>query len=298
MKRVFKTLGMAILIYLVAQVLLSYLFPNSGIKALLNVVLVGCLLIAIFSLIFGGKGTAFSSIIRTAGLIVGMTVVTIVIALLTASTSSSIESSFDLVTTFIEEVVPFGSYIGTAFGVILKSADAQPLAPAVVIARDSAKLVLEAIIYPILSGFVYVFVFANSAGAHETNASHNRRSYRDFLSFSPIYNKTGRRWSVRGAIAGFFGAVYSAYAATLVFNIGTDFLTSSVGELPTTIITFAQILALLALILVMPLANMGFAIAQPNRVSLLLNLLFSLIKMIVLNVVIVLIVLMFAGTVH
>lgn len=291
---------MAVLIYLVAQVLLSYLFPSGGMKTLLNVALVCCLLIAILSLIFGGKGKALEGITRTAGLIAGMVIVTIVIAVLTASTSGSIEESLDPITMLIEEVVPFGSYIGAAFGAAfgaaLKSADAQQLAPGVIIARDSAKLILEAIIYPILSGFVYVFVFANSTKA--------RKSYKDFLSFSPIYNRPGkswgteRSWSIKRAVAGFFGAVYSAYAATLVFNIGTDFLINGVGELPTTIIISILIVALLALILVMPIANMGFVIAQPNRVPLLWNLLFSLIKMIVLNVVIVLIVLMFAGTVH
>ena len=294
---IIKKLLTAIGIFIVAQLLLAFLFPGGGMKSLLNIALVGCFLLALFSLSFGRKGTALRGATRTGGLLVGMTIATIVIALLTAATSRSADSGFDLVSMFVKEVVPFGRYIGTALKVVKISAEAQPLSTPVLIARDIAKLVLETIIDPILSGFLFVFIFENAPRAHESVEDYSRRSHQDFLSFSPIYQRA-RKWSFKGAVAGLFGAVYSAYAATLVFNIGTDLLAEKVGEPLMVIIIFIITLLLLFLILLMPIAKTGFSIAQPNRKFLLINLLISLGKMIALNIVVVLIVRMFAGTAY
>ena len=296
--KVLKALGTVVGFYVVARVLIAIFVPSSNgiLGALTNIMLVGSMILAVLSLLSGGRSRSLKSLSRCIGLILGLTIFTIVVALLTSENG---DGGFNIAKTFVEKVVPFGNIIGTAMGVIKKSAQAEPFS-IIKIAKDFAKLLLEAVLNPILSGFLYVFLFENQKDSWESSSGYAKRTYEDFTKPEPSYNKLRRTFSLRGIIAEFYGAIIAIYAATFVFNWGVKTISAAIGEIPVLIILGCLIVGLFLLAWLSPILrsdlrpHSGLVISKSRGV--LSKLVFSLLKMITINILVILIVGLFVGS--
>ena len=298
--KVFKTLGTIIGLYIVSRVFIPILTPNGGegFATLADIILIGSLLLTVLSLLLGRSSKALKSVLRTLSLIIGLAAVIIVISFMTGHQGG------DVITTMINEIIPFGKIIGSVLGVLQASAMYEaPLFSPLNFLTDSAKLLLQAILNPIITGIVFVFVFNNEREVWESKKTYAERSYSQFINPEPAYDRRARSFSFSGAIAGFFGAIYAAYAAAFVFSGLISILSDTMGVSETLInaLFIIVIIGLLLLAWLSPILrtdkrpHTGLSISQGQNV--LTKLLFNLIKMIVLNIVIVFIISLFSGTV-
>jgi hypothetical protein len=302
--KIIKSLGTIIGLFILAQVLMAVLVPQGGsaLAPLLNIVLVCSLLLGVFSLLLGGKNSALKSVSKTLGLIIGLVILTIVIAIMTGSINNITE-------TFISRIVPFGQIIGIIFGFVKADAvfgAADSLA--VDFAKDSAKLIFGAVLYPIITGLVFEFIFKSEREKWENDNDYSRRGYFMFMNPDPAYDKRHNnffeRFSLRGIAAWFFGGIYTAYAATFLFNGLIIFLSGSIGigETAISIILFIIIIGLILLAWLSPILRADLrphtGLMLPKGRGVLYKLLFSLLKMMAINIILVLVVGLLTGTAY
>jgi hypothetical protein len=166
--------------------------------------------------------------------------------------------------------------------------------------RESAKLLLETVLNPIINGFMFSFVFNDETYGRGRSAFGSARGYVSFSEPAPAFSMRKRHFGVAGVITGFFCAVLTAYAATLVFNWGGALPEERFGAVPVLIIFCVAIAALFLLAWLSPILrpdrrpHTGLMITRES--SVLRSLLFSLIKMMVLNAAIIFVAGSFAGT--
>ena len=285
MKRIFKAITGIVLGYIALYVVIAYTFPGGSnvMLTLLNFVLAGAVLLAIFSLALGAKSPALQSVSRTIGLIVGLSIITIFISVLTGQGTNVAKA-------LIEEVIPFGKIISGLFEVASESARFEmPASLMVYLAYEVAKLMLQVILTPIITGITYVFVFNNERTGVD--------SYKDFTEPERGYDKTRRSFSIKGIISVFFGTIYAVFAATFVFNGLIDILLN-MANLGNAVLFITLVLIAVGLFLVAlfsPILSpdkriFGFSLPfTPHGKKILRKLLFSLGKVFAINFLIILI---------
>ena len=298
-----RMLGTFIVIHIVVRVLLVTFLPNTGtgFEILIDIVFIGAFLLTIVSLLLGSNHYVLKNVLRTIWLVIGLSVLTIIISFATGHHGE------DILSTLIKEVLPFGKIMGSLFWVVRDSAFYErPMNLSIDFARDVAKLLLQTALNPIFTGFASILMFSERMSDESCEKS-SKQSYFHFVNPEPAYNRLNRRFSLRGALTSSFGAVYAAYAATFVFNGLVKVLSVTFGISKTFIMLFLCIISvgLVLLIWLSPILRAdkrpttGLSISQsaPQGKNILMKLLFSLVKMFILNIIIIIILGLFSGTV-
>ena len=297
--KIFKTFGSIVGLYIVLKLLMTMLIPNTDgwLSSLLDIILIFSLILAVFSLILGGKNRGLKSISRTMGLIAGLAIVTVITAMLLAQQEPNTPA------TVIINVIPFGKPLESILKIILVGALQDNTLPTPVeLMRDFAKLFLQTALNPIITGILFSFLFAER-GVNESESNWTKRNYTMFMNPDQIYDKKNKIFSVRGAVARVFGIVYSAFSAIFIFN-GLVYLLIETLKINETIISGFLMIVVIGFMLIIytnPLLyrskhdSSEYKVKQRDKENILRKLLASLIKMFTLNVIVILIFGSFSG---
>jgi hypothetical protein len=225
-------------------------------------------------------------VLKALGAIFGLIVLAQVLMVLLGSGAGG---DTGILRAFIEEVVPFGNIIGAAMGFVRTSVLAEPVT-LIKLLTDTAKLLLETIVNPIAKGFFFVFLFENRKKNGESPAGYAKRAAADFNNPEPAWDRLRRTFSLRGGLAAFLGAITGICAAAFLFDWGAAFLIERMGEIPLVVLLILMIAGLFLLAWLSPILRPDLRPHTGLLISRSRGLLFSLIKTVGVNIVIVLVV--------
>ncbi|MCL1988161.1 MAG: hypothetical protein FWG64_09365 [Firmicutes bacterium] len=293
--KILKPIITIIILYIVAQIILASLFPQGEVmQSLINAVLIVSLMLGVVTLLFGGRFSPLVPISKTMGLIIGLVLFTIFVALFTGTGD-------DIATTFITNIIPFGGIINTIFG------DGS-LPSQVNFARDTAKFFLQMLLNPIITGLTYEFIYRRKQEIDESTDKYSKYLYSKFMDVvnKSDYYQSGElleKFNCSKILSEFFGVIYAVYAATFVFNGLIMLLQENfgVGDFVLSLIIFVIIIGLILLAWRSPILRMDLqpriiGLFLPQGKLLLINLIFNIVKMIFINIGLVLIVRWLAGS--
>jgi hypothetical protein len=247
---ILKKIGGFIVILIALQIAIAWFSAATGLRlvGLGGVLAAAAFLWLIYSLMWGGGAKATK---RSMGWFTIFVVIAFAFIILNGEIPNITE-------TLIGKVVPFGEPIAKLIlGITINPPGSTHVVTYAFM--QTAKLLLETILYAIISRFMYVFLFHNTADS--------AGSLRFFLNFGAA--------PIRKLAAGFVGAIISAVAATFVIEIAFTSLIGIIGDIPVLIALILLSVALVVFIVLGPLRVLMGGLGG--------SMLISLIVMVVMN---------------
>jgi len=265
--KIMKIIGPIIVLYIVAYVLLTVLFPDDGgiIQTFLNLLLVGAFIVAVFSLLLGGKNTiAMKKMGRIFALVVAVSGITLFLF-------SVMTNNADFIYEFVENAFAFGGLLGIGIKMLMKLPETETdfiwRADTIFfyLIENTFKLLLTTILHHILIKYLLIPFFVE-------NDSENH-----------IFPKVIRR-----VIISLLSAIFTSFTCMFVISEVGKFLTS-LGVIGEWINGIYQVIGLVSIFLVLRLTPI---------MTYKINIVVGLIKMLVINGTFILIVVLFQNQYH